>query len=266
MKRFAGMVFVCALGLPVGADISPFGEFEWGDDLYEAIEAARQMGGEPTIRLRSGGTAFVSTEGITRERLPDLLSALIRKTIPRMYEDPRTHERLSATIPMPNGEITILSNHSTGHVRATRVPIQGVPYDVSVALEQSGGYAMLRPESVYADSTGRYSFPLFLSRVTLSSRSPTLRERIVEINRMLYDKYRQYDDPNDATLFLWRDGLILDGRVSDDRNNELRIESSPEKSIIVYSLSNDVWKETRAAYLRFLGSLDAAHGDMSSEL
>jgi len=119
---------------------------------------------------------------------------------------------------------------------AKGINILGITYHLTATLLPSPGIAIQRPKSVYMNTGLGLAMPLGLYEVSLTSRSPNLKEKHSAINTKLLTKYNRpiavQGGRSHDSLQLWND--ILSGTSGDNQGHTISIESGASHSYITY--------------------------------
>ena len=269
-------IAMSAFGAEEAQQIDPFGPFSWRTGLFDVIQAARLV--DPGAQLvwrddSKPGIEPLPISGISSiTDLRDVLHDLLGKEYPTLFEELLNKRRGGArTYSIPGGaEQTYLMHTSMELTITDSIHIADVPFSLVAKLSLAPGFALVSPDSVVTDSSGRLAFPLVLTEVSMSSWSPLLDERQPQINKLLWDKYGHLESNPESNARISDDHARFGGRLLDARGNILTVKSNRGGGMFLKYSSYGVIEEMADAYRAFLVKEEAkAHAgaeDLSSEL
>lgn len=233
------------------------------------IQAAQTIeGGKPLLywKLQTEPVSNVTAHS----ELPELLHKLGMKARSSLFEDRERKPGGVREFLGPDGSYDTVPEAPIALGIHEGLTILGVPFELSATFVVSPGFALLYPEKVVAEASGRYVLPLVLRRVTLATASPALPDKLPAIHALLAEKYGHLAGMasrlrRDSSPTIGKRGRF---RAYDQHGNEVQAGWDPQSMSISYY--SDIAAEMEQVYQEFLveeeAKRHATKPDLSGQL
>lgn len=224
-------------------EIQPFSTLRWDDGLFEVVTKLNKFSGLKTLEWWGDPPETRSVLNVTKvEELSALLSAVIK----RPTEEFKDHDGKTALSPSWEW------SEEAGRVVAAEINIAGIPFRLEAILALEPGFAITYPKKIISFTTknGDVKLPAVLRDVTLSSKSPTIPEKLNDLIATVKTKYPkgELSEHNDGSL---RMGTFT---AADETGHKFKLTWMGAEAVISYDSSGNrmKWAELYRKHLAAL--------------